>query len=532
MRTPPSRPIGMTSNHRLPPLRHALLHPVWIAAVAALAINDHLLKGSDLLPGWFTGKLSDVVGLFAAPLLLAVLVRARSRASWALAHFAIGVVFACIQLSGAAADAWSAVMGLVGFPWSITSDPTDLLALPALLSSYAWVPRLAQTGSASYRTGEVVVASAGVLACVATSPGPEGPLYSAFSTDTYLHNANPYDIVLRIRPLASSTTLDCDLAEEDPARYLRDGLFGEASAWTLAPDATMPVLESWERELRGCHAVWIDADNLPPSVIFWREGQIPEEWVDGTGITPDTRGWISIAYDDGGSGEYETEESLVFPIGELPIIDAADACTPTGPESRLAWGGVPTGEWRLGAASEGPDGCLQLDLRTGFEDELDQQGKLWELCLPPGAFPFEAGDILKLRQLGLGVGNEAAELMRLDPLTGAPGTTMVVWRGDASATVFDVQPIVTLRAQCDAIAGDACGTVRQAVDVSIAGGGFETAQLSARPDASVVTNSDTHQLEVFLVHGSERLIANPDCSGDPVGYDIELVAIRRDRGGE
>lgn len=522
----------MTSTRTLPPLRRALLHPVWLAAVATLAINDHLLKGSDLLPGWFTGKLSDVAGLFAAPLLLAVLVRAKSHTSWVAAHVAIGLVFASIQVSTAAADGWSALMGTVGFPWAITSDPTDLLTLPALLLSYAWVPRLARTRPASSHAGELAVASAGVLACVATSPAPEGPFYSSFSTDTYLHNANPYDIVLRIRPLAPTSVIDCDLAEEDPAGYLRDGLFGDASAWTLAPDATMPVIESWERGANACHAVWIDADNLAPSVIFWREGQFPVDWVEGTGVTPETRGWISVAYDDEGGGEYETEEELVFPISALPIVDEADACTPTGPESRLAWGSVPTGEWRLGEANEGPDGCVQLDLRTGFEDELDQQGTLWELCLPSGAFPFDVGDTLKMRVLGLGASNEAAEIVRLDPLTGEAGTALTVWRGNGSGTVFDMQPIVTPDLGCDAIAEDTCGTVRQAATVSVAGGGFETAQLPSRPESSVVTQSDTHQLELYLVHASTRVIDNPDCSDEELGNDVEIVAIRRERGGE
>lgn len=522
----------MTSTRPIPPLRRALLHPVWLAAVATLAINDHLLKGSGMVPGWFTGKLSDVAGLFTAPLLLAVLVRASSRRVWLTVHIAIGLVFASIQLSGQAADAWSALMGLVGFPWAITSDPTDLLTLPALLLSYACIPRLARTRTAPSHAGELVVASAGVMACVATSPAPGGPFYSSFSTDTYLHNANAYDIVLRIRPLAPSAVINCDLAEEDPAGYLRDGLFGEALAWTLAPDATMPVIESWERTASPCHAVWIDADNLEPSIIFWREGQFPVDRVEGTGLTPDTRGWISVAYDDDGQGEYETEADLVFPISDLPIVDEADACTPTGAESRLAWGRVPGGGWRLGAANEGPDGCVQLDLRTGLEDELDQDGIFWELCLPKGAFPFEAGDTLELRQLSLGAGNDAAEITRLDPLTGEAGTTMVVWRGNANGTVFGVQPIVSPNLGCEPLAEETCGTVRQVATVSVAGGGYETAELPADAESSVVTRSEEHQLELYLVHASTRLMTNLDCSDADLGHDVELVAIRQNLGGE
>ena len=77
-----------------------------------------------------------------------------------------------------------------------------------------------------------------------------------------------------------------------------------------------------------------------------------------------------------------------------------------------------------------------------------------------------------------------------------------------------------------------CGTVRQVATVSVAGGGFETAQLPSSPESSVVTRSDAHQLELFLVHASSRLITNPECSDEELGNDVEIVAIRRDRGGE
>jgi hypothetical protein len=39
-------------------------------------VNDHVLKGSGLLPAAVTGKLSDVAGLFFFPVLCASLVRA------------------------------------------------------------------------------------------------------------------------------------------------------------------------------------------------------------------------------------------------------------------------------------------------------------------------------------------------------------------------------------------------------------------------------------------------------------------------
>lgn len=523
----------MTSNHPISLLRRALLHPAWLGAVATLAINDHLLKGSGLLPARFTGKLSDIVGLFAAPLLLAVVLRVSSRRGWALAHIAIAVVFSAIQVSVAAADAWSGFMGMFGFPWVITSDLTDLLTLPALAVSYIFVPRMAGQRVADHVTGELAVASAGMLCCVATSQAPGEPFYSSFEADTYIHNANEFDIVLRIRPLKPSAEFDCDLVEEDPARYLRDALFADAQSWTLAPDATMPVLELWDRPSRRCHAAWIDADNLAPSVIFWREGQFPTDFVDGIGITPDTNGWISIAFDDKGPGTYETQDELVFRIEALPRSEPG-VCTPSADSRRLAWGDVPTGEWVLGAVDEGIDGCVQLLLQTGFEDQLDVDGRPWELCLPRGAFPFSEGELVDIQDASNTAGTQAVEITRNDVETGQPATTLTALRSNGGSTVYGMQALIDPELACDPIPQEACGTVRRAVSVSMVGGGFEPVGVQQGSEVPATTQSATETLELQLVHASERLVADTACESGrlDLGTDLELVAIRRDRGGE
>ncbi len=520
----------MTSTALLPPLRRALLHPLWLGAVATLAVNDHLLKGAGILPGWVTGKLSDVVGLFAAPLLLAVLLRVSSRRSWALAHLAIGAVFAAIQLSPSAAQTWSALMGLVGVPWAITSDPTDLLALPMLLLSYAYVPGLASGRVRGSHVGEAAVAGAGMLACVATSQLPTEPTYSAFETDTYLHNANDYDIVLRVRPLRDTVELDCDLVEEDPAGYLREALFANAQSWTLAPDATMPIVDAWERHPAPCNAAWVDADNLSPSIVFWREGQFPTQWVEGTGITPETSGWISVAFDDEGRGRYETEADLIFDIEPLALVEPG-VCTPTGPETRLAWGSIPTGQWRLGEVDEGLDGCVQLSLRTGFEDDLEQPGRPWELCLPPGMFPFSQGDTVEFSE-GTSVHGETVELVSVDPTTGAvddDGPALIAATAATGTTLFGVQPLLDPTFDCAPVAEETCGTVSRVASVSIVGGGYESVGLDT--GGTVTTRSERYSLDVALVHASQRLVFDTACemTEGSAEMDLELVAVRRAR---
>jgi len=50
-----------------------------LAAVLVLAVNDHVLKGSGLLPDMVTGKLSDVAGLFFFPIFCAATVRGLRR---------------------------------------------------------------------------------------------------------------------------------------------------------------------------------------------------------------------------------------------------------------------------------------------------------------------------------------------------------------------------------------------------------------------------------------------------------------------
>ena len=140
-------------------------HPLVLGAAALMAVNDHVLKGWG--PGWLTGKVSDFAGLVFAPALLVALielalalvtrlgrpcgVRAADRRLLIGATAATGLFFAAIQLDERAATLW--VWGLGALQWPVyalaavvraapspelrpvvhTSDPTDLIALPALL---------------------------------------------------------------------------------------------------------------------------------------------------------------------------------------------------------------------------------------------------------------------------------------------------------------------------------------------------------------------------------------------------------------
>ncbi len=144
----------------------ALLHPGALLAIAVLVVNDHVLKSA--WPGLVTGKLSDVAGLVFFPLVLlggyeSLAAVARRwpgpRARPLLVSVALtGIAFALVKTAAPAADAFARVLA-VG-EWAIVAavhpltggdvptvvvgrvlaDPTDLVALPALIVPL-WIGR-------------------------------------------------------------------------------------------------------------------------------------------------------------------------------------------------------------------------------------------------------------------------------------------------------------------------------------------------------------------------------------------------------
>jgi hypothetical protein len=159
-----------------------LVHPVAIAALVLLVVNDHLLKG--LYPGWVTGKLSDFAGMVVAPLVLVALAQALGPRRWlesvesvrltawgALASVALP--FALSKTWAPATRAYEVLFALPRRPlaWLLAAvaevptytssvvlvrDPTDLVALPAGLLA-VWVALRRPTpgaGAAAARAGE------------------------------------------------------------------------------------------------------------------------------------------------------------------------------------------------------------------------------------------------------------------------------------------------------------------------------------------------------------------------------------------
>ncbi|MBL9023633.1 MAG: hypothetical protein JNL21_15670 [Myxococcales bacterium] len=159
-------------------LGRVLAQPAWLTSLLLLLVNDHVLKGAGLVPSWLTGKLSDVAGLFVAPALLAILVRARTPLGLAAAHVAVGLGFTALELSTEINAAGEALYGALGLPFQQWSDPTDLLTLLVLPLAYVFARRVASHVAPPPRgVWARGLTAVGLLACAASTStqhvGPE-----------------------------------------------------------------------------------------------------------------------------------------------------------------------------------------------------------------------------------------------------------------------------------------------------------------------------------------------------------------------
>lgn len=117
-----------------------LCHPAVLVAVAVVAINDHLLKGSGLLPGVVTGKLSDVAGLFFFPVLVAVLFYLAVRLAglesrfWRRPQVLVDAAVVVTVAGFTAVNVVEPVNAVAAQVWGVfTMDPTDLFCLPMVV---------------------------------------------------------------------------------------------------------------------------------------------------------------------------------------------------------------------------------------------------------------------------------------------------------------------------------------------------------------------------------------------------------------
>lgn len=517
--------------------KRALLHPMWLGALALLAVNDHVLKGSGILPEFATGKLSDFAGMLVAPLLLAAVVGVTRRGTWLAAHAAVGVVFAAIQLSPTVAMAWAAAMDAVAVPWAITPDVTDLIALPLLAVSAWFYPRTMATPAADNvrASAELGVAGIGVAVCAATSPATPPFVEPDLFTDAWLHNATDADVVVRIRPLKASVDADCDLIEADPGRLLSEPLFGGARSWTLEPGENLSVrvgvrgggFDEWGWDTEGeqlpernCMVGLVDVDGVAPAVFFWREDAIPQGDVPAREWHEDLPGGVMIetGEDDQDRFTHDDDEMVHTVVTALP--PTAGACAPQSEGDRVAWSDVPVGLHQLAGFDAGVDGCMDLQLIGPGQDIETAQPDSWYLCVPEALFPFEPGQEISIETIDTGASDGvrvAGQINNLAELWVYAGGLAPATKGVTFAPVPDYG--------CDLRAEAECGTVSRSSVIVAGGGNFSAAEISAGEAPTTLEGEDGSQAIVYVAHAQERVALDAECAQGPdtIGEDVEVA---------
>jgi hypothetical protein len=155
---------------------YCLSHPLTIAAVILLLVNDHWLRWHH--PSWLTGKLGDFTWLMFAPFIaaavLAWLIPGRIRnheqvvglVSFGLIGLWFGLAKTVPLVHELTTSAWESIIGWEG---SLRMDASDLLTLPALLIGW-WLWQRAKGQALSLRPLATVVFALGIVATLATSP--------------------------------------------------------------------------------------------------------------------------------------------------------------------------------------------------------------------------------------------------------------------------------------------------------------------------------------------------------------------------
>lgn len=156
-------------------MKHPLLHPVALGALALLVVNDHVLK--RVCPSFVTGKLSDVAGVFVLPLVMSAAFEVLARRTTVTARaanrvllvsvIATMVVFSAVELWTPAETFYRYSIGVLQWPFravlsllrsgnlprvapvGATADATDLVALPMGLVAYAFGIQRTQRTSAA-----------------------------------------------------------------------------------------------------------------------------------------------------------------------------------------------------------------------------------------------------------------------------------------------------------------------------------------------------------------------------------------------
>jgi hypothetical protein len=532
----------------------ALLTPTWIGALALLVANDHWLKGSGLLPGVLTGKLSDFAGMLVAPTLLAALLGVRSRGALLACHVAVGAVFTGIQLSTGFAAQWSALMGVFGHPWTITCDPTDLIALPFLLLSWKLlVPQMDPELPALVplqRTAVGALSVFGLWSTVATSDndqfiGPDDGWYEDVYGNVFINNANDIEIALHIRPLRDDVLIDCQQVASDPGRLLDEDAFGEAVHWLLPARTNVAV----EWPASGCGAAWVAGEGIEPRILFVEavDSYWPQ-WFPGQSFFGESLGiaGVAIEFDADGKGQWLDSAQLSF-TPRIEPLEQPGSCEQSSDELRIDWPlSVPTRDVLVLGVEPGADGCFELQLQelmisqpNGEPGQPEAFGEPYPfyLCAPAAAVPFAVDEFLRFTEVQGGAGGGELSVTLLDGETLAPQLNDVglivrkvrYLRGVSSPQHLDSaiggSLVAVDQVSCAwQIEAEECATVERSTNLAIAG-----SQGFLQPGSPIAYGDGSTAMLHTMVLGYARQLAVVDlaCAEGSVQlrYDLDIAII-------
>ncbi len=552
----------LREGKRAQPLRpeRALTTVSWVVALILLALNDHLWKQSGELPQWFTGKLSDFAGLYVAPALLAILLRVRTARALAACHLAVGAGFAAINLDPRAAALAIDGMRLFGFEWRIVTDAEDLIALPALLASQLWLGRhMAQARPHAtphlLRTARYGLAGAGLLLCMATSDD-DGPFSNTIGTQgPHLHNASDETIVVLVQPLKPTVQLDCDVIGAEPAERLPDAAFAPAIAYRLRPHENGGLGQEQSLQ-RSCNAARIGGADLTPAIVFWRSTDDLSSFVPRSYRGPDDYqpGAVILEFDRGEHRGYKSiEGDYVFALRRTrPEIGKNCALPDEGARTAVSEE-LLVGSARLRSVDAGPDGCvaLRLDWTRGPRPPLDPDfdggtadgedagtpmvtpppaggagggvttAPLY-VCVPPGSFPFVAGDEIDIEVET----NGTRRLVERDA-EDLPVTELILARVRDTAFVAGLDVRVRPRMSCPYVRDERCAQTAIAAEVTVASRGESFTLASGESPLRIVQGAS--EIELTLPFAQRRVLLDTACAlgTKTTGADVELVAVVR-----
>jgi uncharacterized protein YjeT (DUF2065 family) len=477
-------------------------------SLALLLLNDHVLKHAGVLPSWLTGTLSDIAGMVVAPIMVAVLLGARTRITVAGAFAVVALPFVAIKTSAMASAWYVTALASIGITAHNVVDPTDLVGLCSLL--FAW--HLATTDTFAWP--RVALRRAGLtlaaLGCVATSRvEPVQPEVPQTSTAWIANGSNNF-VELRLRWIGSA--LECSAGFNELAQGVtRETFSAQPLSVRLQPQSTFPLgrvdalqaimgfgtttTPSMARS-GACDAVLVQADNLPSTVVIW-----------------DTRTSVSYTSRLAARGNEPAKGVVLQDNGGIPVLRTTsgsinlralnatpDACTSTAQRFEvIADQAVWTAGFTVVELTRLPDGCTRL------AGEIASVAARVVVCAPEASIPVRVGDALRFERRPRSVA-----------ITTPRNETVTIYRAALATDFTSLLSLVPTRT-CRGL--DACDAFVEHYQARVNGVGA-----ALMPGASFMHND----MRVVFGGASRTLIASERCGGETVSADVtyDLVMTR------